>query len=79
MRSKFPKVFLKWICKKLTTSIIDLFTDMAAILNQFNLNKEYYGTPKGHKQNTLYMYLLSVRNMIFHCIFLRKKATIITS
>ena len=52
---------------------------MAAILNQFDLNKEYYGMPKEHKQNTLYLYSLSVRNMIFHCIFFRKKTTIITS
>ena len=39
--------------------------------------KEYYGMPREHEHYPLYS--LSIRNMVFHCIFLRKKAIIITS
>ena len=39
--------------------------------------KEYYRMPRGHEQDPLYS--LSIRNMVFHCIFLGKKAIIITS
>ena len=38
---------------------------------------EYYGMPREHEHYPLYS--LSIRNMVFHCIFLWKKAIIITS
>ena len=39
--------------------------------------KEYYGMPRGHGHDPLYS--LSIRNMVFPCIFLGKKVIIITS
>ena len=54
---------------------MDLFTDMAAIeLIRF---KEYYGMLMGHEHDPLYSH--SIRNMVFQCIFLGRKAIIITS
>ena len=38
---------------------------------------EYYGMPREHEHYPLYS--LSIRNMVFHCIFLWKRAIIITS
>ena len=40
--------------------------------------KKYYGMHRGEYEEDP-LYLLSIRNMVFHCIFLGKKAIIITS